>query len=1102
MSTQLLFALAGLALASGPLVASTGAATGDGAAEKAPLLGAAKRYGRVPGAGPLDVRLANEVAGPAAKLAIAADRARTGAARQSALDALKKRIAGLTVEDDDLFGTPRFVRSTEAFLTAARPLDVRGAARSFVAAHAALFELEPVVLDRARTTRLCPTRHNGAMHLTLQQRETDAEGRTLDVFGAVMRASITARGELINIDSLFVPAAGGAGKVPAAVIDGATAIAAAAMSVGIDLCAWPEAEGQAGQGGQADQGGEVAGEEELQRWQPGMDFRPEEALTTRRVLFPLTRSELRPAFAVVIAAPGIGHTYDVVVDAVTAAVLHRTDRLVFDTTQPATYRVFTGDSPAPGSPGTSIPSALQLPMVERELVTVAPQSIRAFSPNGWINDGGTETTGNNVLAATDRDGNNQPDVPRPNGTAARVFDFALDLSAGPETYRSAAVTQLFYLGNVYHDRLYALGFDEPAGNFQTVNFRVGGTGNDAITADAQDGADAGSVNNANFNSGGTDGTSARVQMYLWNGPTPDRDGDFDGDIVFHEYSHGLSIRLHGGLAGSQPGGQGEGWSDFFALTLNAQSGDNPHAVYPMAPYATLQLFSSAYTSNYYFGIRRFPYCTDQTKNPLTFADIDTAQFAVPAGVARNTGITSAPSAVHNTGEVWCSTLMDVRAALWDGYGFAGNHLSQQLVVDGMKLAPTNPTFVQSRDAILQADSVNNGGANLSRLWSAFAGRGLGSTAIAPPSTTNSGVVESFVVPQLATFVYPAGKPATVRPGVATPISVRIMPLNLTIDPAGVTLVTTVGTTTVETAMSTSDGTLFEAAIPATGCGEAVEYFIAAQTSVGVRNNPSLGASGANVAAVVSETVVFAGDSFEAATSLWTRSGGTAVSGLWELGDPNGTTAQPESDHTEDGTRCWFTGQAVAGAGVGTNDVDGGDTILLSPVFDLAAQTDARISYWRWYSNGGGGSPYIDTFKVEVSTDGGATWTRAETVGPGGPSDVNTNPGWVRAEWTLASLGLAPTAQVRVRFIAGDADPGSLVEAAVDDFEIVSLRCVDPAPACAPDFNGDGTLDPDDLADYIGAFFSQPPAAGSDFNHDGLTDPDDLADYIGAYYSGC
>jgi len=59
------------------------------------------------------------------------------------------------------------------------------------------------------------------------------------------------------------------------------------------------------------------------------------------------------------------------------------------------------------------------------------------------------------------------------------------------------------------------------------------------------------------------------------------------------------------------------------------------------------------------------------------------------------------------------------------------------------------------------------------------------------------------------------------------------------------------------------------------------------------------------------------------------------------------------------------------------------------------------------------------------------------------------------------------------------------------------------PGCLlADFNADGELNPDDLADYIGAFFAIPPGAGSDFNLDGETNPDDLADYIGAFFAGC
>jgi len=56
--------------------------------------------------------------------------------------------------------------------------------------------------------------------------------------------------------------------------------------------------------------------------------------------------------------------------------------------------------------------------------------------------------------------------------------------------------------------------------------------------------------------------------------------------------------------------------------------------------------------------------------------------------------------------------------------------------------------------------------------------------------------------------------------------------------------------------------------------------------------------------------------------------------------------------------------------------------------------------------------------------------------------------------------------------------------------------------CPADFNADGTLDPDDLADYITAFFAIPPGTGSDFNADGVTDPDDLADFITAFFAGC
>src|SRR5438093_5959650 len=109
-----------------------------------------------------------------------------------------------------------------------------------------------------------------------------------------------------------------------------------------------------------------------------------------------------------------------------------------------------------------------------------------------------------------------------------------------------------------------------------------------------------------------------------------------------------------------------------------------------------------------------------TKNPLTFKDIDPSRASAHTGVPKGPIGSSDASEVHNQGEVWCVTLWDARANLINKYGYAvGNQLILQLVTDGMKLSPANPTFLQARDAIIQADLVDNAGANKNELWSAF-----------------------------------------------------------------------------------------------------------------------------------------------------------------------------------------------------------------------------------------------------------------------------------------------------------------------------------------------------------------------------------------------
>ncbi|MFN1215547.1 T9SS-dependent M36 family metallopeptidase [Chryseobacterium kwangjuense] len=170
----------------------------------------------------------------------------------------------------------------------------------------------------------------------------------------------------------------------------------------------------------------------------------------------------------------------------------------------ATYNVFAlpVDSPLFGS---------------RSIVS-NPWDITA-SPQGWHSNGTTSYTisrGNNVYAYTDLNNSNSVGATA-NGGSTRNFDFPLDINQLHTSYTSAAITNLFYANNMMHDIFYKYGFTESARNFQTNNFGKGGSGNDAVLAEARDGSTASkpTFNNANFNSP-ADGKAPRMQMYLWD----------------------------------------------------------------------------------------------------------------------------------------------------------------------------------------------------------------------------------------------------------------------------------------------------------------------------------------------------------------------------------------------------------------------------------------------------------------------------------------------------------------------------------------------------------------------------------------------------------
>lgn len=540
-----------------------------------------------------------------------------------------------------------------------------------------------------------------------------------------------------------------------------------------------------------------------------------------------------------------------------------------------------------GSQYNIFPVPVESPQHGGRSIVTSPANDTA-SPYGWHDiDGNTGaeftiTRGNNVYAYENRDGDDQVGY-SPNGGPTLNFDFPLDLDQDPAGYIDVAVTNLFYMNNIMHDVWYQYGFNEPAGNFQNLNYTTFGQGNDYVIARAQDGADLGPGNNANFATP-PDGNHPYMRMYTWDAPPgtsdvvnitaptslagdyegtvagfgPDIpfggvtadfvlvvddnsggtstdsndgcdvitnaaaiagniavirrgscqfdfkvlnaqnagaigviivnnetglitmagddpavaipsvlitmsdgeaiiaalsngttvsgsifnggpfiiDGDLDNAVIAHEFGHGISNRLTGGPAQSgclqNDEQMGEGWSDFFGLMMTIEPGDEGTDARGYATYVLGQPVTGV-------GLRQFRYSTDMTVNSFTYGDVP-SQFNVRGS--------------HGVGSIWATILWDLNWALINEYGFdpdlyngdGGNNKAMQLVIDGLKLQPCSPGFVDGRDAILAADMTNYGGANQCLIWSVFARRGVGYSAQQGSSFNAFDQTEAFDMP--------------------------------------------------------------------------------------------------------------------------------------------------------------------------------------------------------------------------------------------------------------------------------------------------------------------------------------------------------------------
>ena len=250
------------------------------------------------------------------------------------------------------------------------------------------------------------------------------------------------------------------------------------------------------------------------------ELRPGGPARVKRVLFH-EPDALVPAWYVELMAPSQAYMY--VVSADDGALLFRHDLMAADAFSYRVWAQTTGahlphDGPQGTSPTphpTGLPDFFAPGFVTPSLVTLQNGPISTNDP--WLPAGATQTLGNNVDAYADLaspDGFSLGDL-RASTTSGNTFDRTYDVNLAPgvsSDQRMAAITQLFYDDNFFHDWYYDSGFDEASGNGQTNNFGRGGLGGDAMLAEAQDYS---GTNNANMSTP-PDGSPGRMQMYVFN----------------------------------------------------------------------------------------------------------------------------------------------------------------------------------------------------------------------------------------------------------------------------------------------------------------------------------------------------------------------------------------------------------------------------------------------------------------------------------------------------------------------------------------------------------------------------------------------------------
>jgi choice-of-anchor B domain-containing protein len=368
--------------------------------------------------------------------------------------------------------------------------------------------------------------------------------------------------------------------------------------------------------------------------------------------------------------------------------------------------------------------------------------------------------------------------------------------------------------------------------------------------------------------------------------------------------------------------------------------------------------------------------------------------------------------------------------------------------------PLNPVQVGWFDTYPENDAEGYDGA-----WSTYAFFPSGTVLI---SDINRGLfivdVSEALDAGAVAFGYPQGRPELLDPQGGTSVRIEATGACGAALASGTGLLhydTGGGFTTVPLE-EVSEG-VYDAVFPALDCGSTVSYYVSVESTGGsTYTDPPDAPASTYSAPVATDRLVHMSDNFETDRG-WVAQNLGATSGDWQRGVPvdDPTWSYDPATDGDGSGQCYLTQNDF-----GNTDVDDGSVRLISPLLDLT-HDNAGISY-EYYLFLTETDPPVDHLLVEVSS--------SSDLGPWTPIADHTTSGgtnWRHHEITQADLeaaGVALTATMKVRFTATDADPQSIVEAALDGFQVTELGCAIPG-----DLDNDGVVGILDFLEMLAAW---------------------------------